>query len=534
MVFIFIEQPMINTPNISFALPSWLKPEHLVNLQRGIEKEGLRMAGTGFSAKTPHPYVLGSKLTHPYITTDYSENLLELITPPYQTIDDALNMLTKLHILVQKSLQNNEILWPLSMPCMLSDNNDDIPLAEYGTSNIGKLKTLYRSGLGVRYGRKMQTIAGLHYNFSIGDELFNAWHKTSGNTLSFDEFKNDKYLALIRNFKRLSPMVLYLTGASPSVCACFVAEKTHELQPLNDKKNSYYAPYATSLRMGRLGYTNSVQKNLDIYYNELTEYIANLRRAVRTPFADFTAIGIDDKNGNPIQINDHILQIENEFYSPIRPKQVTKSGETPTEALAKRGIAYIEFRAIDLDPYQAIGISKQTACFLEILALYCLFMPSAPLYKNEENEISQNTETIVNNGRDDKITICTNNEQVNFKDWLINHLTAMNDIAKMFDIYYETSCYTNALAAMQSYAINSNLTPSARLVTDSLELGSTWQVGKALGEQHRKTLLDTPMSDDEWANFEQIARQSWDEQKQLEAQDNTPFYDYIQQYRHFD
>ncbi|MDO4427080.1 MAG: glutamate--cysteine ligase [Moraxella sp.] len=518
----------------TFSLPTWLTPTHLSTLQRGIEKEGLRMADTGYSAKTPHPHSLGSKLTHPYITTDYSENLLELITPPYKTIDEALEMLTKLHILVHKSLENNEVMWGLSMPCMLSDKDKDIPLADYGTSNIGKLKTLYRSGLGVRYGRKMQTIAGLHYNFSIGDELFNAWYETTDKAISFAEFKNAKYLALIRNFKRLSPIVLYLTGASPSVCACFVKGKDHNLQPLTEQKNSYYAPNATSLRMGKLGYTNSVQKDLDIRYNDLNEYIKGLRGAIRTPFADFTAIGVDDKDGNPIQINDHILQIENEFYSPIRPKQITKSGETPTAALDERGIAYIEFRAIDLDPYSPIGISKTTACFLEILALYCLLTPSAELLPDEEQEIAQNIETIVNNGRDDKVEILVDGQSVNFKEWLLNHLTKMQDIAEIFDKSYQTSDYGNALKQMQSLANNSDLTPSARLIKDSLEYGSTWRAGKALSDKHRETLLATPISDEDLAHFETIAKASWDEQKSLENQDDVSFYDYVQQYRHFE
>lgn len=516
------------------TLPNWLTPAHLTTLQRGIEKEGLRMADTGYSAKTPHPHALGSKLTHPYITTDYSENLLELITPPYATIDEALDMLTKLHILVHQSLENNEIMWALSMPCMLSDKDEDIPLADYGSSNIGKLKTLYRMGLGVRYGRKMQTIAGLHYNFSVGDELFKAWHETTDKSLNFNEFKNDKYLALIRNFKRLSPMVLYLTGASPSVCACFIKGKDHDLQPLTDEKTSYYAPKATSLRMGRLGYTNSVQKDLDIRYNDLNDYIKGLQNAIRTPFDDFSAIGVDDKDSNPVQINDHILQIENEFYSPIRPKQITKSGQTPTDALAERGIAYIEFRAIDLDPYEPIGIGKNTACFLEILALYCLLTPSADLLPAEEDEIAKNIETIVNNGRDETAEISVGGETLNFRDWLIGHLGEMKNIANLFDSHYQTFDYNNALTMMEQLASKSEFTPSARLIKDSLAYGSTWRAGKVLSDKHRETLLNTPMSDDELKIFEEIAKQSWREQQTLENADDVAFYEYIQQYRKFD
>ena len=310
----------------TFTLPHWFDASLLAGVQRGIEKEGLRMQPDGYAAKSFHPAKLGSKLTHPYITTDYSENLLELITPPYQTIDGALEMLTKLHIAVHQSLENDEIMWGLSMPCMLSDKDEDIPLADYGTSNIGKLKTLYRSGLGVRYGRKMQTIAGLHYNLSVGNDLFGKWFnqsETNGTDDDFVQFKNAKYLALIRNFKRLTPLVLYLLGASPAVCGTFLSGREHGLIPLGESC-SFYQPNGTSLRMGKLGYTNSVQEDLDIRYNDLNEYIAGLRRAIGTPFADFAKIGVDDDNGNPIQINSHILQIENEFYSPIRPNQTPR------------------------------------------------------------------------------------------------------------------------------------------------------------------------------------------------------------------
>ncbi|BBI65879.1 hypothetical protein PKHYL_00700 [Psychrobacter sp. KH172YL61] len=314
-------------------------------------------------AQTPHPAKLGSKLTHPFITTDYSESLLELITEPKASPKETLNMLRQLHVLVYQGMPEGELMWPLSMPCMLSSKDEDIPLADYGSSNTGKLKTLYRSGLGIRYGRRMQTIAGLHYNLSFGDTLFETWQAQTptAQEQTLTEFKNEKYLGLIRNFKRLTSIVLYLLGASPSVCPCFVAGREHDLERLND--STYYKPTATSLRMGKLGYTNSVQEQLDIRYNYLPEYVAGLRRAIQTPHESFAKLGLEDEDGNPIQINNHILQIENEYYSPIRPKQIAMSGETPTEALERRGIAYVEFRAIDLDPYSDVGIRLSSACF---------------------------------------------------------------------------------------------------------------------------------------------------------------------------
>ncbi|UNU74203.1 glutamate--cysteine ligase [Moraxella nasovis] len=513
------------------TLPTWFTSNLVAGMQRGIEKEGLRMQPDGHSAKTFHPARLGSKLTHPFITTDYSENLLELITEPKDTIKDALDMLRQLHVLVHRSLENDEMMWPLSMPCMLSDDDEDIPLANYGTSNIGRLKTLYRSGLGVRYGRKMQTIAGLHYNLSIGDDLFSEWMKAENRT-DLTEFKNEKYLSLIRNFKRLTPLVLYLLGASPSVCGCFLTGRKHDLIPLTkDSCTTFYKPYATSLRMGKLGYTNSVQEDLDIRYNELGEYIKGLRRAIDTPFADFSKIGVDDKDGQPIQINDHILQIENEFYSPIRPKQVTKSGETPTQALDKRGIAYVEFRAIDLDPYSDIGITTETACFLEILALYCLFSESPELLPDEEKRLADNVEIVVNHGRSPDATIYTTTGNTKLSTWIEERLIQMQPIADKFDEYHGGNTYRTALTLMQGKANNANLTLSAQIESDSRRLGSTWKLGQELAKKHQNELLAHAISVEDTLKFYELAVQSFAEQQRLEREETQSFDEFFRQYR---
>ncbi|OOR93197.1 glutamate--cysteine ligase [Moraxella caviae] len=515
----------------SFTTPAWFRADLVAGMQRGIEKEGLRMQPDGHFAKTFHPAKLGSKLTHPYITTDYSENLLELITEPKDTIKDALDMLRQLHVLVHRGLENGEMMWPLSMPCMLSDSDEDIPLADYGTSNVGRLKTLYRSGLGVRYGRKMQTIAGLHYNLSIGDDLFAAWAKAE-NRSDFANFKNEKYLGLIRNFKRLTPLVLYLLGASPSVCGCFLTGRTHSLVPLIEGDcKTLHQPYSTSLRMGKLGYTNSVQEDLDIRYNDLNEYIKGLRRAIGTPFADFTAIGVDDENGNPVQINDHILQIENEFYSPIRPKQVTKAGETPTEALEKRGIAYVEFRAIDLDPYSDIGITTATACFLEVLALYCLLSDSPDLLPQEDKLLAANTEIVVNHGRKNDTTITTLQGEKPLGAWIVEKLDEMQAIADAFDEHHGGNEYRTALSAMQGKATNPNFTLSAQIEADSRRLGGTWKLGQLLAKKHQSELLTHAISNEDAARFQDLAVQSFADQQKLEREDSESFYDYVQQYR---
>lgn len=515
----------------NFSIPTWFNSEHIKGMLRGIEKEGLRVKPDGYLAQTPHPEKLGSKLTHPFITTDYSESLLELITDPKSSAKDTLAMLRQLHVLVYRALPDGEVMWPLSMPCMLSSKDEDIPLADYGSSNTGKLKTLYRSGLGIRYGRRMQTIAGLHYNLSFGDELFEQWQiqLPDEQNKSLTEFRNDKYLSLIRNFKRLTSLVLYLLGASPSVCPCFIAGREHDLERLND--STYYKPTATSLRMGKLGYTNSVQEHLDIRYNHLPEYVEGLRRAIQTPHDSFKKLGLNDADGNPIQINDHILQIENEYYSPIRPKQIADRGETPTEALERRGIAYVEFRAIDLDPYSDVGIRLSSACFLEVMALYCLLSDSPELMPAEEETLAANVELVVNEGRRAGISINNNGMQQPLEEWMLSHLNNMLPLAALFDAHHGGNDYRAALALMQGKAGNSESTISAQVNADSKRLGSLWQLGFTLAEQHRDYLLEQTFSPNTQAKYEVLAEKSILQQAELEEAETEDFMNFIQQYR---
>ncbi len=514
---------------VDFKIPSWFETQHLAGMLRGIEKEGLRVTPDGYLAQTPHSTKLGSKLTHPFITTDYSESLLELITEPKNTPKETLTMLRQLHVLVYQGIAADELMWPLSMPCMLSSDDKDIPLADYGSSNTGKLKTLYRSGLGIRYGRRMQTIAGLHYNLSFGDGLFEHWQQQSANTQTLTEFKNDKYLGLIRNFKRLTSLVLYLLGASPSVCPCFLTGREHDLERLND--STYYKPAATSLRMGKLGYTNSVQEQLDIRYNHLPEYVAGLRRAIQTPHESFKALGLEDSEGNPIQINDHILQIENEYYSPIRPKQIAMSGETPTEALERRGIAYVEFRAIDLDPYSDVGIRLSSACFLEVMALYCLLSDSPDLLPDEEEALAINLDRVVNEGRREQLHIINNGEEELLESWMLTHLSRMQPLAAMLDAHYGGNDYRAAVALMQGKAANPESTISAQVNSDSERLGSLWQLGFTLAKLHRESLLQQTLSPNTQAKYEVLAEKSILQQAEIEADETEDFMDFIQKYR---
>ena len=258
----------------------------LQGIQRGYEKECLRVDPAGHLAQTPHPAALGSKLTHPWITTDYSEALLEFITPPSKDPAFPLQFLRDIHRFTTPRL-GTETMWASSMPCLLGDDSN-IPLADYGSSNKAKFKYVYREGLGLRYGRQMQTIAGVHYNWSLPEAFWEALHGCCESQDSLPNFTSARYFGLIRNFLRYGWLVPYLFGASPAICQSFLQGRKSDLQEL--VPGTLYGPYATSLRMSDLGYQNSAQTKLHVSFNSLPEYTDALEAAIRTPDEGFRSI----------------------------------------------------------------------------------------------------------------------------------------------------------------------------------------------------------------------------------------------------
>ncbi|OTG64259.1 glutamate--cysteine ligase [Acinetobacter silvestris] len=525
-----MSQPEAISP---FVLPTWVDSALFTGMLRGIERESLRMQSNGFLSQADHPKTLGSALTHPHITTDYSEALMEFITPPKESIPQALNYLADIHAVVHRYLENGEKLWPLSMPCMLDDQEENIRLAQYGTSNIGKFKTLYRHGLGIRYGRRMQTISGVHYNISFPDTVFSALqqHETDAalKALNLQDYRSHRYLGLIRNFIRLTPLVTFLIGASPSVCKCFMTGREHQLLPL--VKGTLYLPYATALRMGQFGYQNSAQKQLGIHYNNLTAYVEELQKAVHTPYEQFSHLGLNDEQGEPIQINDHVLQIENEYYSLVRPKQVPLAGETPSQALAERGIGYVELRAVDVNPYSAIGINEDSAGFLEVLALYCLLKESPDLFDAEQEIIDKNQAEIVNRGRAPNAKIIEAEQEYLLEDWVQLHINAMQPLAELLNQTYATDLYTQALLVMQSRIDDVAETLSAQVIEDTLEQGGTWSFGSLMANLHLERYQQHVLSPETLAYFEALTQSSLQDQQQLEQDTSISFNDYLANFR---
>ena len=495
-----------------------LSPVVLAGLRRGIEKESLRVRPDGMLVTTPHPRALGAALTHPHITTDFSEAQLELITGVHSTATACLDELTRIHQFVYRHI-GDELLWCGSMPCNLPDEHA-IPIARFGHSNVGRAKTLYRIGLSHRYGRRMQLISGLHYNFSLPED---SW------PLADFGDANQAYFALIRNFRRHAWVLLYLFGASPAVCASFVEGRAHELREL--APGTLYLPHATSLRMGRLGYLSAAQDALAVSYNDLPSYAASLEDALTKPYPAYETIGIRDGEDHR-QLSTSLLQIENEFYTTIRPKRVVRSGERPLRALRERGVQYVEVRAMDLDPFSAIGITAQTVRFLDVFLLHCLLSDSPPDTPQEIAAVGRNKQRVAARGREPGLCLDRDDEEVELREWSGQLLAECEPIASALDAAQGSSECREALAAVARLVADPEFLPSARVLSAMRQRygGSYFRFALEQSLRYRNALLGEPLSAELESHFRRIADESLDQQRVIEAADQLPFETYRQQY----
>jgi glutamate--cysteine ligase len=503
------------------------QPALLARSRRGIEKEGLRVDTKGLMAQTPHPDALGRALTHPRITTDYSESLLELITGVHHQVDDLMNELNQIHRVAAAGL-GSETIWNHSMPCLLPED-DAIPIAWYGTSNSGMLKHVYRRGLAVRYGRTMQCIAGVHYNFSFDDALWVALADQSKAPVDLKTQQSAGYVALIRNFMRYNWLLMYLFGASPAVSKSFTHGQDVGMPELDG--NTLFLPYATSLRMSDLGYQNKAQSALKLCYNHLDTFLHRLYDAVTTPWPPYEAMGTH-QHGEWIQLNCNLLQIENEFYSTIRPKRTTARGERPITALAKQGVQYVEVRCLDIDPFEPCGIGHDTARFVDIFLLYCALNES-PLFDEEGHcaESAENFKRSVREGRKPGLTLSRAGQAIVLTDWAHDLLTQMQPCAKALAEATGDTRYLDALAIQRVKVDQPQLTPSAR-VLEALQTGKAGFQGFAFNQSkdHMSALKSAGLLTAE-QNQATLQRQtSIDTQNALEAQQCMSFEEYVTQF----
>jgi len=495
-----------------------LSPGLLRNLRRGIEKESLRVRPDGALALTPHPPALGSALKHPNITTDFSESLLELITAVHLSPEACLEQMKRIHQFVYRGI-GEELLWGASMPCTLPDE-ETIPIARYGSSNVGRAKTVYRRGLSHRYGKRMQMIAGIHYNFSLPES---AWPLPDLPT------PNEGYFALIRNFRRHGWLLYVLFGASPAVCSSFVEGREHGLQEL--VPGTLHLPHATSLRMGRLGYLSEAQDSLAVSCNSLESYSDSLQDALTRPYPPYEAIGLRDGEEYK-QLATSLLQIENEYYAPIRPKRVIRSGERPLHALRERGVQYVEVRAMDLDPFAPLGIVESTLRFLDIFLLHCLLAASPEDSEREIGAIRRNNQLAAARGREPGLRLERDARSVGARGWGGEILSECEPIAEALDAALGGDAYRDALAAALSGLANPDSLPSARVLAAMRRehAGAYSRFALAQSTRHRETLLAEPLSADFEKSFERLAVESRARQKAAETADHISFDAYLERY----
>ena len=497
---------------------------------RGIERETLRIDPRGHLARTPHPEALGSALTHPQITTDYAEALLEFITPAEHDIGVTLHKLDAIHRFAYARMKD-EMLWSESMPCELP-GEEEIDIAWYGKSNIGMLKHVYRRGLALRYGKAMQCIAGIHYNYSLPEKL---WHVISTHEgipeerrRGLRDFQSESYIALIRNFRRYSWLLMYLFGASPALSKGFLRGRSHQLEQLSD--DTLYLPYATSLRMSDLGYQNDAQSGLTPHENSLESYVTTLMDAVNRPYKPYAALGTK-RDGEWIQLSTNVLQIENEYYSTIRPKRVIKTGERPVQALCRRGVQYVEVRCLDVDPFEPIGISVETGRFMDAFLLFCALDESPFISQMESQVHARNFSRTVKEGRKPGLTLTRDCQEVPLRAWAEELIERIAPLAALLDDQHnEDGVHAAALARQSAKIANPALTPSARVLGEVRELGSAAVFGLRQSELHAAYFRNEPLMPAEEQMFEEMAAASLAEQAIIEQRQTGSFDDFVAAY----
>lgn len=494
---------------------------------KGIEKESLRIAPDGSLSLLDHPNGLGSAMTNRYITTDFSEALLEFVSPAFKTTWEALHFVCDMHQFTYAQL-GDEMLWPASMPCRIPEN-DKIPLARYGSSNVGQMKTIYRRGLGYRYGRQMQTIAGVHFNYSVPEAFWGPYQAMSGSTLDASAFRSEQYLGLIRNFRRMGWLVLYLFGASPALCKSFAGGSATHMKSFDNE--TYFEPYGTSLRMSDLGYSNQNQSRINISLNSLDEYVRDLGRAIATPEPSYEEIGVN-VDGRYRQLNANLLQIENEFYSPVRPKRVAESGERPTVALQRDGIEYVEIRSMDINIFDPCGISQNAMRFMESLLLYCLLLDSPKFDDAELQEVTLNQAETAKRGRDPEFRLSRNGQSVTIKEWASEIMDGVLAVAAQIDRHDDDDSYSEAVRAMGTLINNPDATPSARILAE-MEAADTgfFRFAFQMAKDHRDYFASiTQPNNAAIEEFRLEAAESLQRQRDIEAADSISLDEYLAEY----
>ena len=382
---------------MNLANLSKLSSNEILEGSFGIEWESLRAKDDGKLSLTPHPAVFGDKLTNPLITTDFSESQIEIITPTFDTIDDAFENFSLLSDMVNASLPQDEYLWFQSIPCILP-YWDQIPIAQY--SEEGESSQKYREDLARRYGVKKQMISGVHFNFSFSEKFLKKLYSLENDDLSFKDFKDDIYLKIARNYLRYCWLIIYLTGCSIGSHKTFSNDCIH-LMDAKDDYGSYYSTRGPSFRNASCGYKNL--KDLYPSYNSVNEFVGDINS-----FID---------NGD--------LSEAKELYTQIRLKP--KNPKDLLNSLKDGGIEYIEIRTLDINPFYQCGIVNRDMKFLHLFLIYMLVKDESD-YLAWQNEAKINEERTAECGYVDSMRLLRDGCEVTLKDWAHEIINEMYDM----------------------------------------------------------------------------------------------------------
>ena len=388
---------------MNLANLSKLSSNEILEGSFGIEWESLRAKDDGKLSLTPHPAVFGDKLTNPLITTDFSESQIEIITPTFDTIDDAFENFSLLSDMVNASLPQDEYLWFQSIPCILP-YWDQIPIAQY--SEEGESSQKYREDLARRYGVKKQMISGVHFNFSFSERFLKKLYSLENDDLSFKDFKDDIYLKIARNYLRYCWLIIYLTGCSIGSHKTFSNDCIH-LMDAKDDYGSYYSTKGPSFRNASCGYKNL--KDLYPSYNSVNEFVGDINS-----FID---------NGD--------LSEAKELYTQIRLKP--KNPKDLLNSLKDSGIEYIEIRTLDINPFYQCGIVNRDMKFLHLFLIYMLVKDESD-YLAWQNEAKINEERTAESGYVDSMRLLRDGCEVTLKDWAYEIINEMYDMCDKLKI----------------------------------------------------------------------------------------------------
>jgi glutamate--cysteine ligase len=408
-------------------------------------------------------------------------------------------------------------------------SDEEIPIAQYGRSHIGRMKSIYREGLGLRYGRMMQAISGVHFNYSFPMPFWEAYAHVRQSRRPGTDFISSSYFDLLRSYRRHGWIVLYLFGVSPVVCKSFL--KGRDLQLEDYTSDTAYEPYATSLRMSDVGYRNRNQAGLAVSVNSLEDYVRDLTRAITTPHPPYEALGVK-VDGEYRQLNANILQIENEYYSFIRPKRVARSGERPTKALQRAGVEYVEVRALDVSAFDPVGVNQNKLRFLEAFLVLCLLKDSPPIGESEQADLDANHVTVARRGREPGLTLWRDGRDVAMATWTAELLDSMVGICEMLDHGDPTRPYSQALALQAAKLKDVALTPSARLMAELRSTGeSFFDLALRMSRTHKAYCLDLyPPNKERLAELAVQAEESLARQRAIEASDRDTLEEYLDRY----